>query len=170
MNKENVLEIEFVPVLNKWAWKITKQDEKVLKFGCFRDYEIGVSSTSMISPSFVRISNFLFLKAHTLDEGTVNICDDEIKNEIEEKVKIINEKYGIVRSGKMRSRETYFYMNDYFKIVDNVDYFNVYDDLRHELGNYFKTITKIEKVMRIIAALTFIITGLYYINIYLKIV
>lgn len=38
------------------------------------------------------------------------------------------------------------------------------------LGNYFKTITKIEKVMRIIAALTFIITGLYYINIYLKIV
>ena len=39
-----------------------------------------------------------------------------------------------------------------------------------KLGNYFKTITKIEKVMRIIAALTFIITGLYYINIYLKIV
>ena len=39
-----------------------------------------------------------------------------------------------------------------------------------KLGNYFKTITKIEKVMRIVAALTFIITGLYYINIYLKIV
>ena len=39
-----------------------------------------------------------------------------------------------------------------------------------KLGNYFKTITKIEKVMRIIAALTFIITGLYYINIYLKII
>lgn len=39
-----------------------------------------------------------------------------------------------------------------------------------KLGNYFKTITKIEKIMRIIAALTFIITGLYYINIYLKIV
>ena len=39
-----------------------------------------------------------------------------------------------------------------------------------KLGNYFKTITKIEKIMRIIAALTFIITGLYYINIYLKII
>ncbi len=38
------------------------------------------------------------------------------------------------------------------------------------LGNYFKTITKIEIVMRIIAALTFIITGMYYINIYLKII
>jgi len=39
-----------------------------------------------------------------------------------------------------------------------------------KLGNYFKTITKIEKVMRIFAAITFIITGLYYINIYLKII
>lgn len=39
-----------------------------------------------------------------------------------------------------------------------------------KLGNYFKTITKIEKVMRIITALTFIITGMYYINIYLKII
>jgi cytochrome c biogenesis protein CcdA len=39
-----------------------------------------------------------------------------------------------------------------------------------KLGTYFKTITKVEKVMRIIAGLTFIITGLYYINIYLKII
>ena len=39
-----------------------------------------------------------------------------------------------------------------------------------KLGNFFKTITKIEKIMRVIAASTFIITGLYYINIYLKII
>jgi cytochrome c-type biogenesis protein len=39
-----------------------------------------------------------------------------------------------------------------------------------KLGTYFKTITKIEKIMRILAGLTFIITGLYYINIYLKII
>jgi len=39
-----------------------------------------------------------------------------------------------------------------------------------KLGTYFKTITKVEKVMRILAGLTFIITGLYYINIYLKII
>jgi len=38
-----------------------------------------------------------------------------------------------------------------------------------KLGMYFKAITKIEKIMRIIAGLTFIITGLYYINIYFKI-
>ena len=38
-----------------------------------------------------------------------------------------------------------------------------------KLGIYFNAITKFEKVMRIVAGITFIITGLYYINIYFKI-
>lgn len=38
-----------------------------------------------------------------------------------------------------------------------------------KLGRYFKAIQKVEKVMRIVAGLTFVITGLYYLNIYLKI-
>jgi cytochrome c-type biogenesis protein len=37
-----------------------------------------------------------------------------------------------------------------------------------KLGIYFKAITKIEKIMRILAGFTFIVTGLYYINIYFK--
>ncbi len=37
-----------------------------------------------------------------------------------------------------------------------------------KLGIYFKAITKVEKVMRILAGVTFIATGLYYINIYFK--
>jgi cytochrome c biogenesis protein CcdA len=37
------------------------------------------------------------------------------------------------------------------------------------LSKYFKAITKIEKIMRLFTAIIFIITGLYYINIYLKI-
>jgi cytochrome c-type biogenesis protein len=39
-----------------------------------------------------------------------------------------------------------------------------------KLGMYFKAITKIEKVMRILAGVTFIATGLYYINIYFKLI
>ncbi|MBK8552875.1 MAG: sulfite exporter TauE/SafE family protein [Ignavibacteria bacterium] len=38
------------------------------------------------------------------------------------------------------------------------------------LGVYFKAITKVEKVMRILAGITFIITGLYYLNIFLKVI
>jgi cytochrome c-type biogenesis protein len=37
-----------------------------------------------------------------------------------------------------------------------------------KLGMYFKAVTKVEKVMRIIAGLTFVATGLYYINMYWK--
>jgi cytochrome c-type biogenesis protein len=39
-----------------------------------------------------------------------------------------------------------------------------------KLGMYFKAITKVEKIMRFIAGLVFILTGLYYINIYFKII
>lgn len=39
-----------------------------------------------------------------------------------------------------------------------------------KLGIYFNAITKIEKAMRIVAGVTFIVTGLYYINIYFKLV
>jgi cytochrome c biogenesis protein CcdA len=39
-----------------------------------------------------------------------------------------------------------------------------------KLGRYFKAIQKIEKVMRIVAGITFLLTGLYYLNIYLKII
>jgi cytochrome c-type biogenesis protein len=39
-----------------------------------------------------------------------------------------------------------------------------------KLGMYFKIISKIEKVMRVLAGVTFILTGFYYLNIYLKII
>jgi len=39
-----------------------------------------------------------------------------------------------------------------------------------KLGRYFQTLQKAEKVMRIAAGVTFILTGVYYLNIYLKII
>lgn len=39
-----------------------------------------------------------------------------------------------------------------------------------KLGVYFKVVTKVEKIMRIIAGVVFILTGLYYINIYFHII
>jgi cytochrome c biogenesis protein CcdA len=39
-----------------------------------------------------------------------------------------------------------------------------------KVGKYFKIITKIEKVMRVIAGFLFLLTGLYYILIYLKLI
>lgn len=39
-----------------------------------------------------------------------------------------------------------------------------------KLGVYFKAIQKVERVMRIVAGVLFVLTGLYYISIYLKII
>lgn len=39
-----------------------------------------------------------------------------------------------------------------------------------QMGKYFKAITKIEKVMRVVAGLLFVLTGMYYILIYLKVI
>lgn len=39
-----------------------------------------------------------------------------------------------------------------------------------KIGRYFKAIQQVEKVMRILAGVTFLITGFYYLNIYLKII
>ncbi len=39
-----------------------------------------------------------------------------------------------------------------------------------QMGKYFKAITKVEKVMRVVAGLLFVLTGMYYILIYLKVI
>lgn len=39
-----------------------------------------------------------------------------------------------------------------------------------QLGKYFKAVQKTEKVMRVVAGLLFVITGLYYVLIYLKVI
>ena len=43
-------------------------------------------------------------------------------------------------------------------------------DSIEKLGTYFNAIFKVEKVMRVVAGLAFIITGLYYVNIYVKVI
>lgn len=44
MEKETILEIEFQPVFDKWAWKITKQNEEILERKEFLDKELNVES------------------------------------------------------------------------------------------------------------------------------
>lgn len=42
--KEKVLEIKFMFIWDNWAWRITKQNEEVLKRDNFHDEEIKVMS------------------------------------------------------------------------------------------------------------------------------
>ncbi|WP_315515012.1 hypothetical protein [Leptotrichia wadei] len=146
MKKESVLEIEFTPVWDKWAWRIRKQNEEVLNLGNFRDDELKVMSTSLINPSFVTLSNYLYLKSSDLD-NTINICEDTVKRIIEKKVEAVNEKYGVEKRWRAETGESYFYIDDWCGISIDNDWDYDEDKARYDFGNYFETEEEAKKYL-----------------------
>ena len=65
MEKEKVLEIQFMPVWDKWAWRITKQNEEILKRNVFKDEELNVESFE--TPEFIKTENksILFIRGYS---------------------------------------------------------------------------------------------------------
>lgn len=140
MKKETVLEIEFQPVFDKWAWKITKQNEEILIRNEFIDKELNVES--LRSPDFLFLTNKLFLRGDVKSQDdNISFCNQEEKALIEIKVKAINEKYGIKMTGDFKSADTakkykektidYVLQHDN-KIVQEVMLDYVYDLTRKE--------------------------------------
>ena len=146
MKKESVLEIEFTPVWDKWAWRIRKQNEEVLNLGNFRDDELKVMSTSLIDPSFVTLSNYLYLKSSDLN-NTVNICNNVVKRIIEDKVEAVNEKYGVEKRWRANRGGDYFYIEDHCLICEDIDCNYNEDNVRYNFGNYFETEEEAEKYL-----------------------
>ena len=150
MEKETVLEIEFQPVFDKWAWRITKQNEEILKRNNFKDEELNVESFR--SPEFFSLANKLFIKGSAKSrDDNISICNQEEKALIEEKVKAINEKYGIKKRWRAVHGGYYYHIQNYFSSViftmDN--YFND-DNGRYETSNYFSTEKEAKEYMEYI--------------------
>lgn len=139
MEKEKVLEIAFMPIWDKWAWKIIKQNEEVLVRDAFLDKKIGVMSDGG-SPDFVKDTNYLFIRGFSKTEDSkINICTIEEKLIIERKVKAINEKYGIKKRWRAEYGNIYYYMNEFFQTTWIRDNHNCYSNKKYEIGNHFKT-------------------------------
>jgi hypothetical protein F3_00887 len=137
MEKETVLEIEFMPVWDKWAWKITKQNEEILKRNEFIDKELKIESFR--SPEFLSLQNKLFIRGISkIGDDNINICDQEGKALIEEKVKAINEKYGIKKRWRAKYNEIYCYIDEFFEIKTVYEREIEKDNKRYEAGNYFE--------------------------------
>ena len=131
MEKETVLEIEFQPVFDKWAWKITKH--------VFLDKEIGVMSDGG-SPDFVKDTNYLFIRGFSKkDDNKINMCTIEEKELIVEKVKAINKKYGIKKRWRANFGGVYYCINEPFGITWYIDGYTAASNKKYENGNYFKT-------------------------------
>ena len=139
MEKETVLEIEFKELWdNNFAWKIVKQNEEILKRNEFLDKELNVESFR--SPEFFSLANKLFIKGSAKSrDDNISICNQEEKALIEEKVKAINEKYGIKRRWRAEDDEVYYYINEHFEVDWFRDNRMPGTNKNHENGNYFQT-------------------------------
>ena len=138
MEKETVLEIEFQPVFDKWAWRITKQNEEILERNVFKDEELNVES--LRSPDFLFLTNKLFLRGDAKSQdNNISICNQEEKALIEEKVKAINEKYGIKKRWRANKYGYYHFLGNVFEICESTEMGFVEDIERYRDGNYFRT-------------------------------
>ena len=144
--REDVLKIEFQPVFDKWAWRITFQNEDVLKRGIFVDEELCVESGKL--PSFDL--DILFLKGDYREEDDkINLCTTEEKADIEEKVRGINKKYGISKPWRAEKNGKYYFVeiNQNAKITLTVESSHYLNDERYKFGNYFQTRELAEKYL-----------------------
>ena len=139
MEKETVLEIEFKELWSdKFAWRITKQNEKILTRQNFMDAKIRVNSLKL--PFFDSSKSMLYIKGYDFNrDNEINICTSYEKKIIEEKVKEINEKYGIAKRWRGKERGTFFYINSQFRCKTEKEFNSLCDNRKYEIGNYFKT-------------------------------
>ena len=149
MEKEKVLEIEFMPVWDKWAWKITKQNEEILERKEFLDKELNVES--FCYPEFLSLKNKLYIRgSKKSQDDNINICNQEEKALIEDKVKAINKKYGIKKRWRANKYEYYHFLGNIFEICESTEMGFVEDIERYRDGNYFRTKEEAEEYAKYI--------------------
>lgn len=146
MEKETVLEIGFIQVLDRWAWKIEKQDEFIFTRDDFEDKELKIFSYS--NPGFDMENEVLFLRGRNINlDHVIYLCTEKEKEKIEEKVKIINEKYGKQKKWRAEKNGEYYYINHDGTIYLGRDYYISTDNDRYNLGNYFQTREQAERAL-----------------------
>lgn len=144
MIKEKVLKIEHQPVFDKYAVRITYQNEKILKRGEFKD--CGIRSIS--SPDYSKQDNiFYILGLNPCLDRDILIVDDRELQYIYEKVNEVNEKYGIVQRWRANKREYYYYISPVGYILKEQEEYDWRGNEKYKLGNYFKTKEEARRVL-----------------------
>lgn len=122
MEKETVLEIEFQPVFDKWAWRVIKN-----KLEPGFEFEYLKNSNANI----IRL-NFGFV----IDDRY--LINDSEKEKLEKSIKAINEKYGIKKRWRGKYNEIYCYIDEFFEIKTVYERETEKDNERYKVGNYFE--------------------------------
>ena len=156
MEKENVLEIELTALNDEYTLvKVTKINDEVIKEG--KEYSFGYANSSTLlmksglrtDPSF---SNYFSDSIECFDLYLYGKNDCfTVKNilikSLETFIKDFNEKYGTPqKSWRAEENKKYFFINTYNSIEETVDCRITTDELRYELGNYFKSKREAKKI------------------------
>ena len=132
MEKETVLEIEFTPVWDKWAWRIKKN--KIIG-GKINDNEIGTYI-------YIDCDNFANIDLDKEDSYLINtnfLINKAMKDRLEYIVEKVNEKYGILKRWRAELGNRYCYMNRKFQVSWDLENNHFIDNKNYENGNYFET-------------------------------
>lgn len=137
MEKEKVLEIEFMQVWDKWAWTFKKNNTKEIVYS---------SSDKTNSLTIVNGVLFSVINDNKTNINEFNLLNDYSKTKLEEFVNEINEKYGIPKRWRANFREMYYYIdfNGEIKYEPECNY--KIDNYRYNLGNYFRTKEEVENI------------------------
>lgn len=136
--REDVLKIEFERVFDKWACRIIYQNIGILKRGKFKDENIGVFSID--SFDYNHYSDELFILGNVSEYNKIIVVNDKEKEIIENKVNLINEKYGIEERWRAEKGGHYYFIDlIQFETSKMLEFNTSDDDKRYNKYNYFKT-------------------------------
>ena len=146
MKKENVLEIEYQEVFDKIAVRIKKLDDDFFADGLLKEDVEKYNCQFLESPTDLEQRIIWIYDDIYLSDNDINCyCEEKIK-QIKEFVDYVNEKYGIPKRWRAEYKDKYFAILNSGKILEIIDYQDIDDNIRYNLGNYFKTKEEAEKV------------------------
>ena len=146
MEKEKVLEIEYQEVFDKVAVRIKKLDDDFFAGGLLKEDVEKYNCNFVESPTDLEERIIWLYGDIYLSDNDIYCCCKETINKIKEFVDYANEKYGTLKRWRAEKGEKYFLVSASGLIEFRIETDDPYDNLKYNLGNYFKTKEEAEKV------------------------
>ncbi len=138
MEKEKVLEIEITKINDDWSAITVKKIKKDFENNDFFEWlTVG--------------GNYLYDRKIFINRIYPNIpfiARNETTFIFKDIVDKINKEYGIHKRWRAEYKDKYFAILNNGKILEIIDYEDIDDNIRYNLGNYFKTLEEAEKVKK----------------------
>jgi hypothetical protein len=148
MKKENVLEIETQEIFDRVAVRIKYLNSDFFAGGLLKEdvekYKCSfIESPTDLEEHIIWLCDDIYLS----DNNIYCYCEETI-NKIKEFVDYVNEEYGISKRWRAKEGGIYWFIDTDFsgKVRDLWDQCSTDENVRYNLGNYFKTKEEAEKV------------------------